>query len=170
MKLQLLGFSWRPPKTVPHSFSSVSQMRLPIVKISPGETCHQKLQVLSHTFKWKKKKNSPTPSQLLLLAGNSLNKTNNFENLSRVPLTLVRTVLPTFGYKIWFSSQSLVVLAKAHAGSHAAHHGGDCGAWWLQGMSQRVLHFHLCWATQLSNPADESLGYHWLKGRIWGQI
>lgn len=68
-----------------------------------------------------KKKSSPTPSQLLLLAGNSLNKTNNFENLSRVPLTPVRTVLPTFGYKIWFSSQSLVVLAKAHAGSHATH-------------------------------------------------
>lgn len=70
-----------------------------------------------------KKVPPPILPQLLLLTENSLNKTNKFSNLSRVPLTLVRTVLPTFGYKIWFSSQSLVVLAKPHAGSHATHPG-----------------------------------------------
>lgn len=70
-----------------------------------------------------KKLPPPIPPQRLLLTGSSLNKTNKFSNLSTVPLTLVRTVLFTFGYKIWFSSQFLVVLAKPHAGSHATHPG-----------------------------------------------
>lgn len=50
MKLKLLSFFWRPQKTVPHYFSSVSQLGLPTVKMTLGETCHQKLLVLSHTF------------------------------------------------------------------------------------------------------------------------
>lgn len=100
---------------MPHGFSSVSQLCLPTVKVSQGETCHQKLQVLSHTFWWKKKKRFllPIPPHPSLCSYRELLKQNKQAlNLSRVTLKLVKTV---------FFPSNLVVLAKLHAGSHATH-------------------------------------------------
>lgn len=143
IKLKLWGFSWRPQKNyAPQLFISVSTVSANSEGLSGRNMSSKIASSQSHLLMKKEKKfllpTPPHPTPASALTGNSLNKTNKLYTSPGSLLTLSRLFFP----------QQPGGLGKTSC-RFPCYTSRDCGVWWLQGMSQRDLHFSL--AEQLNS-------------------